>query len=88
MILGRLDGTFMKACCGQDFLYFLNNDEIILNPGEYFIMIDPIWNKAAEMDKAYKSLAIDVYGSAQYILQPVDHNLGMQMLAAVFKDFA
>ena len=47
IVLGKVDGTFVKADVGDDFLFYLENEETPLAAGEYIVMIDPIWNGKA-----------------------------------------
>lgn len=53
ILLGKSDGTFVKANVGDDFLFSLDNEEVVLTPGEYIMMIDPIWNDVASSDRLY-----------------------------------
>ena len=47
IILGRTDGVFVKAVFGSDFMFSLTNEELNLTPGNYVVMIDPVWNETA-----------------------------------------
>jgi hypothetical protein len=61
ILLGKSDGTFVKANVGDDFLFSLHNEEVVLTPGEYTMMIDPIWNDVASSDRLYKEILVDIY---------------------------
>lgn len=72
IVLGKADGTFVKADVGDDFLFYLENENVSLTPGEYIVMIDPIWNSKAKQDKLYKDIHIDIYSTHQVELEPID----------------
>lgn len=63
IVLGKADGTFVKADVGDDFLFYLENENVSLTAGEYIVMIDPIWNSKAKQDKLYKDIHIDIYST-------------------------
>ena len=51
----------MKANVGMNFLQSLDNEGVVLTPGEYIVMVDPVWNGCANTDKLYKKILIDIY---------------------------
>lgn len=63
VLLGRMDGMYIKGQFGNDFTYSLDNEGMFLNNGEYYLMIDPVWNNQAATNKDYKNIVIDIYSS-------------------------
>lgn len=61
ILLGSRDGKFIKADAGADFLFYLDNNEIELEAGEYIVMIDPIWNECAERENEFRQVMLDIY---------------------------
>ena len=43
-------------------MFTLENKDLVLPPGEYVFMVDPIWNKSARLSSSYKDILIDIYG--------------------------
>ena len=43
-------------------MFSLLNDNIMLNPGKYVIMIDPLWDETTFNDEAYRDVLVDIYG--------------------------
>ena len=44
MILMTKEGEFVKARFGSRFMFSLENKDLVLSPGEYILMIDPVWD--------------------------------------------
>ena len=55
------DAEFVKARFGSRFMFSIENKDLILSPGEYILMVDPIWDKSSEFNPAYKDVLIDIY---------------------------
>jgi len=53
VMLYKSDGTFVKSKCGSDFLFSLDNRDVVLTPGDYIVMVDPIWNQQTIRDLDY-----------------------------------
>jgi len=66
----------------------LHNKDVVLTPGEYIVMIDPIWNSVASTDKLYKDVLVGIYSKDLIEIEPVDDNTGMKALALMLKNFA
>jgi hypothetical protein len=66
----------------------LHNKDVVLTPGEYILMIDPIWNAVASTDKLYKKVLVDIYSKNLIEIEPVDDNTGMKALVLMLKNFA
>ena len=47
----KKNGEYVKGRFGSRFMFSLENKDLMLSPGEYIIMIDPIWDKSAENDR-------------------------------------
>ena len=49
-------GQFIKGKFGSDFKFSLStvNNDLFLPPGDYIIMIDPVWNETAKNDVNFK----------------------------------
>ena len=50
----------MKGRFGSDFNLSLTNDDITLMPGNYMVMIDPLWNDSANLSGKYKEILVDI----------------------------
>ena len=87
-MLGKVDGTFIKADSGKDFLFYLDNEDVVLTAGDYVVMIDPIWNQCAEKERFYKLVNLDIYCPDQIDITPIDDRTGMRCLANMLKNFA
>ena len=49
-MLMREDGEFITACFGRDFFLMLQSEDLVLAPGTYCVMVDPIWNEIAKIN--------------------------------------
>ena len=54
-------GEFIHGRFGKDFTFSLLTENIVLEPGKYIIMVDPIWNESVENDTMYREVIIDIY---------------------------
>lgn len=59
-----------------------------MTPGEYIVMVDPIWNDSASQDKLYKKILVDVCCRNRIEIEPIDDNTGMKALELMLKNFA
>ena len=50
IILMTADGEFVNARFGNRFMFSLLNQKIMLQPGKYVFMVDPIWNSTTKND--------------------------------------
>ena len=78
----------MKTRHGKEFNLSLGNTGLVLKPGVYDIMIEPIWNSFAENNEAYKDVLIDLYSTCDSCLIPMKHESGMKLLVKALKDIA
>ena len=53
------------------------NNKIVLEPGKYIFMIDPLWNSTVDNNNEYRDVLIDVYAPEPVSLCQVDDNMGM-----------
>lgn len=89
MLLCKSDGTFIKADAGHDFMFSIDNNLAnALTPGEYMLMVDPIWNECARRDKAFQDVTIDIYCNDEVQIEPIDDRTGMETLVKAFKSIA
>ena len=88
ILLGKSDGPFIKATLGDEFLLSLNNENVVMTPGEYIVMVDPIWNDSASQDKLHKKILVDVCCRDRIEIEPIDDNTGMKALELMLKNFA
>jgi hypothetical protein len=89
VLLCKSDGTFIKADAGQEFMFNLDNSKApVLTPGDYMVMIDPVWNDCAIRNKQYQEIAIDIYCNASVQITPIDDRNGFNTLISAFKDIA
>lgn len=88
IMLMTASGEFVTACFGNRFMFSLLNQKIMLQPGKYVIMIDPVWNSTVQNDDMYREVMVDVYGPQVVALSQVDDVSGMQVLARACKQAA
>ena len=69
-------------------MFTLENKDLVLTPGEYVFMVDPIWNKFADNDKAYRDVLIDIYGPESTMIRPVENIFGQKLLTKALKHAA
>ena len=82
------EGKFIHGNYGSRFMFSLLNDNIMLNPGKYVIMIDPLWDETTFNDEAYRDVLVDIYGPQQVSLCQVETKFGMKILVKALKHFA
>ena len=61
IVLMTTSGEFIGARFGKRFNFSLLNNNNILNPGKYIVMIDPLWNETIRNDDLYKEVLVDIY---------------------------
>ena len=44
-------GELVNAKFGSKFMFSLLNEDVILKPGKYVILVDPIWDDTAENEE-------------------------------------
>ena len=88
LILMTKEGMFVKARFGSRFMFSLENKNLVLPPGEYVLMVDPIWNESADNNSAYRDVLVDIYGPESTKIMPVDDSYGMKVLAEALKHAA
>ena len=81
-------GEFINGRYGSDFTFSLLTEKIVLKPGKYIIMVDPMWNKSAENDRLYREVLVDIYCPEAVALDQVEDARGMQYFAAALKHHA
>jgi hypothetical protein len=81
-------GEFIGARYGNRFTFSLNNDKLVLNPGKYIIMIDPVWNETVDNSDMYREVLVDVYAPETVVLDQVEDRKGMQYLEKALKHAA
>ena len=62
--------------------------DLVLSPGEYVFMVDPIWNKSARLSSSYKDILIDIYGPESTCISPVPVAKGLKILERALKHAA
>ena len=62
----------MKGRFGSDFNLSLTNDDITLMPGNYMVMIDPLWNDSANLSGKFKEILVDIYAAENVMIDQVD----------------
>ena len=60
----------------------------VLPPGDYIVMLDPIWNEAAHNNSIYKDVIVDLYGPRSAPIVKVDYHIGKQVFIEALKDAA
>ena len=81
-------GEFVHGRFGSGFAFSLLNDNIVLKPGKYIIMVDPLWNESVENDQLYKEVLIDIYCPESVSIDQVEDKRGMEYFAAALKHHA
>lgn len=85
IVLMTADGEFVHGRYGSGFTFSLLTENIVLKPGKYILMIDPMWNESTANDQLYREVLIDVYCPEPVVLDEVEDIRGMEYLAAAFK---
>jgi len=62
----------------------LDHDEV-LTAGTYVFMVDPIFNKQADVDEDYKRISIGVYASRTIDLHRMPRKDGMNAIVSAFR---
>ena len=88
IVLMTKGGKFVKARFGSRFMFSLENTDLVLPPGAYVMMIDPIWDPTANNDGAYRDVLVDIYGPESPPIMPVDESYGKKLLAKALKHAA
>ena len=73
---------------GQNFNFSLLSEQETLKPGTYIIMVDPLWNKSAELNRAYKDVIIDIYAPEAISIDQMGDVAGFQCFAKALKRHA
>ena len=83
------NGTYVQSTFDAKFQtsLFVKTD-VVMEPGNYIFMIDPVWHPSAFLDDNYRDVLIDIYGPEQYHIQPLDFGIGLQHLAETLKHFS
>ena len=81
VLLNESSGEFVTACFGSSFLFSLHVEDVVLPPGDYIVMIDPIWNEKSERNPLNKQVLIDIYAPQQLNLQQVQNYEGLEIFA-------
>lgn len=81
-------GEFVKGRFGSRFNFSLLNTKIILKPGKYVFMIDPVWNETADNNNSYRDVLVDVYAPESVNLSQVSDEQGIQVLVKALKHAA
>ena len=63
----------------------MHNNNQVLHPGEYVVMIDPSWDSSAEDNKSYKEVLIDIYSTQRLELLPVNDYFGLDLFVKAIK---
>ena len=79
------EGELVKARSGNSFALTLHNIDEVLHPGQYVVLVGPMWNESAENDPLYKELLIDVYSKYSLDIDPVRDYFGMSLLEKTLK---
>ena len=88
IVLMTAQGKFISSSFGNSFMYSLLNDDVVLERGDYYFMVDPIWNESAELNEAYKDVLVDVYAPEIVDLELVEDATGIHFLEMALKDAA
>ena len=73
---------------GQNFNFSLMNEHDVLKPGKYVIMVDPLWNKSAELNRQYKEVMLDIYAPEAVLIDQLDDATGFKYFAEALKRHA
>ena len=60
-MLMTAEGSFIHARFGSRFMFSLLNQNIVLKPGKYVVLVDPLWDDTTDNDEAYKEVLVDIY---------------------------
>ena len=81
-------GKYVKGRFGSDFNLSLTNDDITLMPGNYMVMIDPLWNDSANLSGKFKEILVDIYASENVMIDQVDDQAGYECFGKALKHHA
>ena len=87
-MLMTAEGEFINARFGSRFMFSLLNQKIVLKPGKYVVLVDPLWDESTDNDEAYKEVLVDVYAPQSVNLTQVDDKVGIKILQKALKNVA
>jgi hypothetical protein len=88
VMLMKADGEYVGAKYGRRFMFSFLNDEMVLQPGEYIFMVDPIWNSSADLHEDFKKVMISIYAPEQIEIVPISDRDGLRYLVTGLKNAA
>ena len=66
-------------------MFSLLNQKIVLKPGNYIILVDPLWDDSTDNDESYKEVLVDVYAPCVVNLTQIEDKVGIKVLQKAFK---
>lgn len=81
-------GEWVMGRFGQQFNFSLMNENVELKAGKYIIMVDPLWNESANLDRCYKEVMVDIYAPEAVYIDQVDDAPGFELMAKALKRHA
>ena len=78
----------MKQKTCYDFNPSFGNIDLQLQPGDYDLMVDPLWNESADKHPEYKKVLVEIYSICDTTIVPISHESGMDALVTALKDIA
>ena len=82
------EGVWVMGRFGQQFNFSLMNDNVMLMPGKYIIMVDPLWNESAKLDRRYKEVMVDIYAPEVVYIDQLSDEIGFEYMANALKRHA
>ena len=82
------EGAWVMGRFGQQFNFSLMNENVMLMPGKYIIMVDPLWNESAKLDPSYKEVMVDIYAPEAVYIDQVSDEIGFEYMAKALKRHA
>lgn len=91
------DSDLIAAKYGSNFALSLMNvnngppsqaKNITLKPGNYIVMIDPLWHQSANYSASYKNIVMDIYGPEVGSIDELEDETGFEHLARALKKHA
>ena len=83
-------GQFVHARYGKRFTFSLADikENIVLKPGKYIVMVDPLFNETAENDPMYREVLVDIYAPETVNIDQVSDEKGLVCLERAMKNAA
>ena len=88
-MLMKEEGKFVRGFFGYNrFMTSLTNCEFSLEPGNYVVLVDPMWEECSSLDDGFRKILVQVFAHEKFALTRMDPDAGMQVLVEALKHCA